>query len=435
MRHPIVFILAASLSGAVASAQPLQVPAFSQTTPGPSTIGGSIRDVAIWVGPPSADAGSDAGPSGLLLTAYNNQNAGLATFGLDGQQLENEQLDGPVVSVAIREGFRLGANTLSLAVTSNPGVGLLAYSVDGQRTLDRVQRIGPGPFFLTNAAFTTVAFYRSPGSGRLFIFASNDAGALSQFEMSGEDGGLSATLVNRAITVSGPITGMVADDENRALYVVQAGRAIWRFDAEPTGGSTSVPVVDLTAADSKLSKNVNRLALYRAANGEGYLLAADTQAGSFAVLDRRSYAFLGSFVVVPGTHGVGGATAPRALAVTSGPVGAFPDGLFVAQNSSTTGTDDLKLVRWDAVALAFNPPLRIDTRPAGGVDGGVDAGVDAGSDGGGGGGVGPPPTPGGHLPPESEGSGCSCASASVPGSVLFGLLALGLSRLRRRRER
>ncbi|AGC47165.1 phytase [Myxococcus stipitatus DSM 14675] len=433
MRHSIFVILAASLSGAVASAQPAQVPAFRQTTPGPTTIGGSIRDVALWVAPRSADAGTDAGPGGLLLTAYDNQNAGLATFGLDGQQLEDEQLDGPVASVAVRDGFRLGANTLSVAVTSNLNRGLTAYSVDGLRATDRVQRIGTGPFLLTSAGYTSVAFYRSPSSGRLFVFASNDVGSLSQFEMSGEDGGVSATLVNRPISVGGAVTGMVVDEERGHLYVVQAGAAIWRYAAEPDGGATRTQVVSLTATDSKLSRNVNRLALYRAAGTEGYLLAADTQAGTFAVLDRRTYAFLGSFTVVPGDGGVGGAVAPRALAVTSGPVGAFADGLFVAQSSSGTGTDDLKLVRWETVAQAFNPPLRIDTRPTP-SDGGVDAGVDAGSDGGGGGGVGPGPLPGGGIPPVDAGSGCTCASASVPGSVLLGLLALGMS-LRRRRER
>nr|WP_254626696.1 MYXO-CTERM sorting domain-containing protein [Myxococcus sp. CA039A] len=35
---------------------------------------------------------------------------------------------------------------------------------------------------------------------------------------------------------------------------------------------------------------------------------------------------------------------------------------------------------------------------------------------------------------DNDTSGCTCAAASVPGSVLLGLLALGLS-VRRRRER
>ncbi|WP_368668613.1 MYXO-CTERM sorting domain-containing protein [Myxococcus sp. AB025B] len=41
---------------------------------------------------------------------------------------------------------------------------------------------------------------------------------------------------------------------------------------------------------------------------------------------------------------------------------------------------------------------------------------------------------GGGFPEPDDGSGCSCATASVPGSVVLGLLALGLS-VRRRRER
>lgn len=439
MRHPLFFALAAVVAGSVASAQPtqpLQVPAQRETTPGPPATGGLIQDVAVWVGPPGV-GGADAG-LGLLLTAYDNQNSGLSTFGLDGQQLEQEQ-DGPTVSVAVRDGFRLGQATRSLAVTANSVVGLSAYVVDGFQTTNRVQRIGSGPFVANSTVFNTVALYRSPGTGRFFVFAGTATGSLQQFELSGEDGGLSSTLVRPAIDVGGPITGLVADEELGFVYVVQAGEAIWRYNAEPNGGTTRVSVASLTGANRNLSGTVNHLALYRAANAQGYLLAADTGSGTFAVLDRRTYAFLGSFLVVAGDGGVGAAESPRALAVTALPVGAeFPEGLFVAQDSINGGTDNLKLLRWDAVAAAFTPPLRVDTRPVtddGGTDAGSDGGTDGGSDGGGGGGGGGRPDPGGGgLPTDSGTSGCDCTTASVPGSVLLGLLALGLS-VRRRRER
>ncbi|NTX59626.1 phytase [Myxococcus sp. CA051A] len=435
MRHPLVFALAAVVAGSVASAQstqPLQVPAFRETTPGPAATGGLIQDVAVWVGSPVAGQG-DAG-IGLLLTAYDNQNSGLSTFGLDGQQLEQEQ-DGPTVSVAVRDGFRLGPSTRSLAVTANTVVGLSAYVVDGFQTTNRVQRIGVGPFVANSTTFNTVALYRSPGTGRFFVFAGTADGSLQQFELSGEDGGLSSTLVRPAIDVGGPITGLVADEELGFVYVVQAGEAIWRYNAEPNGGTSRVLVASLSATGSNLSSTVNRLALYRAANAEGYLLAADTGAGTFAVLDRRTYAFLGSFRVTAGDGGLDAVEAPRALAVSALPMGLeFPQGLFVAQDSNNGGTDNLKLLRWEAVAAAFTPPLRVDTRPSTG-DGGTDAGSDGGLDGGGIGGGGGRPSPGGGgIDLDNDTSGCTCAAASVPGSVLLGLLALGLS-VRRRRER
>nr|BDT36449.1 phytase [Myxococcus sp. MH1] len=429
MRHPLILALAAFLSGAAASAQPVRVSPVRQTTPDPGASGANLRDVAIWVG--SADGGTDS----LLLTAYDNANSGLFTFGLDGQQVESD-FDGPTLGISLRDGFRLGNDTLSLAVTANSVNGLSAYRVDGRRATNKVERINVAPLVNNSTQFNSVALYRSPSSGRFYVFAGNPSGSLLQFELSGEDGGMSATLARDALDVGGAITGLVADEELGYVYVVQSGVAIWRYNAEPNGGTSRTEVASLTGTGRNLSGSVSRLALYRGANAQGYLLAADTTSNSFGVLDRRTYAFLGSFQMVAGDGGIGAVESPFALAVSAQPVGPeFLDGLFVAQDSDNSNQQNLKLVGWDKVAQAFTPPLRIDTRPSQG-DGGTDGGSDAGSDGGGGGGGGPGPgiPGGGGFPEADDGSGCSCATASVPGSVVLGLLALGLS-VRRRRER
>ncbi|MCK8497468.1 myxosortase-dependent phytase-like phosphatase [Myxococcus fulvus] len=429
MRHPLILALAAFLSGAAAFAQPVRVSPVRQTTPDPGASGANLRDVAIWVG--SADGGADS----LLLTAYDNANSGLFTFGLDGQQVESD-FDGPTLGISLRDGFRLGNDTLSLAVTANSVNGLSAYRVDGRRATNKVERINVAPLVNNSTQFNSVALYRSPSSGRFYVFAGNPSGSLLQFELSGEDGGMSATLARDALDVGGAITGLVADEELGYVYVVQSGVAIWRYNAEPNGGTSRTEVASLTGSGRNLSGSVSRLALYRGANAQGYLLAADTTSNSFGVLDRRTYAFLGSFQMVAGDGGIGAVESPFALAVSAQPVGPeFLDGLFVAQDSDNSNLQNLKLVGWDKVAQAFTPPLRIDTRPSQG-DGGTDGGSDAGSDGGGGGGGGPGPgiPGGGGFPEPDDGSGCSCATASVPGSVVLGLLALGLS-VRRRRER
>jgi 3-phytase len=85
-----------------------------------------------------------------------------------------------------------------------------------------------------------------------------------------------------------------------------------------------------------------------------------------------------------------------------------------------------KIVPWPDVASAFNPPLVVRQPEADGgtPDGGMDGGPGGG---GGGGGVGG----GGTTSPPKPDSGCSCASASVPGTLLFGLLWLALRNRRR----
>jgi 3-phytase len=224
-------------------------------------------------------------------------------------------------------------------------------------------------------------------------------------------------------TAGGGIAGVVADEESGRLFVTEEGQGLWRYSAETDGGQTRTQIASV---GNTLSTDVGRVSLYRARNGEGYILVADTASGAFAVFERRSEALVGKFLVVA-DGGVDAVDDPVALAVSSRPVGPdFADGLFVAHDG-LNGPDNLKLVRWSAVANAFNPPLRIDTLQA--TDGGTDAGTggnDAGPD------VQPQPLPVPGGGEDEDDSGCSCATASVPASALLGLLALALAGRRRR---
>jgi 3-phytase len=134
--------------------------------------------------------------------------------------------------------------------------------------------------------------------------------------------------------------------------------------------------------------------------------------------------------------GIDAVSAPRHIAVTHRNLEAlFPKGLLAVHDGANDVNENVKLVQWQKVAEAFSPPLVVETDTPGGADGGTgapDAGRDAGSGGGGGGNV-PPTGPGGSIPNDDGGSGCSCSSASVPGLVLF-VLAGALLRSRRRRS-
>ena len=416
MRNPTLLALVALLSGAAVSAQPVTVAPTLETQPNPATTAGELQDVALWVNP--ADAGAS-----LLITAYNNVNAGLVTFGVDGRQLETELPDGPTLGVAVRDGFPLAGGSRTLVVTANTNFnGLAAYVVDAQGA-DRLVRIGPAGF-LSGTAFSTVALYRSTATGRFYVFAGSQGGLLQQFELSGEDGGVTATAVRTLLTGGGAVAGVVADEDTGLLFVTEQGQGLWRYSAEPDGGQGRQQVA--AVGGGQLGTSVGRVSLYRARNGEGYLLVADTTADAFAVFERRSQAFVGAFQLVA-DGGIDRVEDPVALAVSSRPVGPdFPDGVFVAHDALDT-PDNLKLAPWSSVARAFSPALRIDTLQDsdGGTDGGSDGG-DAGP------GASPPPRPG-NPGTINDGEGCGCGSASVPASALLGLLALALTGRRRKR--
>ncbi|MBZ4416742.1 phytase [Myxococcus sp. RHST-1-4] len=416
MRNPTLLALVALLSGAAASAQPATVAPLRETTPQASASGGAVEDVALWVNP--ADAGAS-----LLLTAQGS--AGLITFGVDGQQVDAELADGPTVSVSARDDFPLGGGNRTLVVTANSNFnGLTAYRVDPGGA-DRVLRIGaPGAF--AAGPFTAVALYRA-SSGSFYAFAGSQNGRLEQFELTGADGGVTATPVRVLRTTGGAIEGIAADEETGLLFVTEAGQGLWRYSAVPDGGTDRTQVSAL--GGGQLSLTVGRVALYPASNGEGYLLVADTGADAFAVFERRSQAFIGTFRMVQ-DGGIDSVEAPAALAVSPRPVGPdFPEGLFAGHDGTNSPSpENLKLASWGAVARAFDPALRIETSQVtdGGADGGADAGADSGPP------VRPPPNPPISGNGGDEGGGCSCATASVPASAVLALLALALAGRRRR---
>jgi len=417
MRNPTPLALAALLLGTPVSAQVAVAPS-SQTLPDPAITGGTLQDAVLWVNP-----GGSA--SSLLLTAYDNANSGLITFGADGRQLEAELSDGPMAAVAVHDDFLLSGVQATLAVAASVNFnGLAAYTVDPGRA-DRVVRVGPAGF-LVGRQFSAVALYQSQDSGRFFLFAGSPDGFLQQYELSGDTGAVTATPV-RTLRTSGPVVGLVVDAESRSLFVTQQGQGLWRYgtEVEDDGNGQQLAVQGST----QLSSNVGRVGLYRARNGEGYILVADPGANAFAVFERRARTFVGTFQMATDA-GVISANAPLALAVAAQPVGnLYPDGLF-AGSDAFSNPQNLKLASWASVADAFDPALRVDTRA--GMDGGTGGGADGGANDGGGiiGGPGPQPPPGGELPP--DGGACSCASASVPSTALMALLAL-VRVVRRRR--
>jgi 3-phytase len=417
MRNPFPLALVAGLASAAVSAQPVTVAPTLETQP-LAGVTGDLRDVALWVNP--ADAGAS-----LIIAAHDNPNAGLVTFGVNGQQLEAELPDGPVQSVAVRDDFPLGGGTRTLVVTASTNFnGLAAYRLDPGGA-DRLVRIGPAGFF-TGTQYSTVALYRSRATNRFYVFAGTQAGRLEQLELTGADGGVTATPARVLLPGGGGgIEGVVVDEEFGRVLVTQEGQGLWRFAAEPDGGTTGVQVA--AQGGGQLGTDVGRVALYRAASDEGYVIVTDTTADAFAVFDRRSLVSVGSFRLVA-DGGIDAVEDPVALAVTSRPAGAaFPDGVFVAHDG-TVSPQNLKLASWASVAQAFNPPLRIDTRQVadGGTDGGTGGEQDAGPD------VVPLPPPGQEvIPDDGDDSGCACSSASVPATALFGLLGLALLRRRR----
>jgi 3-phytase len=320
-----------------------------ETAPIPHA-GDSADDPAIWVHPtnPSLSTifGTDKSSSG-----------GIATYDLSGAQL-GFLAQGATNNVDIRYGFLLGGQRVDIAVASNrSGSGSLrVYKINpdtrqpeyaGARTLNTLQS--------GNVYGTTL--YQSPRSGKLYAFVSarNVGGNIEQWELFDNGAGLVDGAVVRTFDVGDTSEAMAVDDRTGSLYIGEEQVGVWRYDAEPTGG-TARTLVDSTNAllGGHLTADVEGVAVYRTPGGKGYILVSSQGSNDFTLYHRDgANAYIDRFNIGPSPT-ADGVNHTDGIEVTSFGLGpSFANGVFIAHDDTNTlpaaGAQNFKLVPWRAI--------------------------------------------------------------------------------------
>ena len=165
----------------------------------------------------------------------------------------------------------------------------------------------------------------------------------------------------RTFSVGSEAEGCVADDDTGALYISEENDALWRYSAEPGGGTTrtAVDVLDLRrwsprSTTSRASRSSTRPTAR--ASSSSPPRARLTRTTSYFSVYRREGAndFVKTFRVSDGASSddcdhTDGSPPPTA---DLGP--AFPRGMFVCQDNNNdapgaVGHQDLKMVRLEKV--------------------------------------------------------------------------------------
>ncbi len=328
------------------------VAAFAETAPSAQD---DANDVAVWVHP------TDPARSLLLSTAGT---AGLELFGLDGHKrgsFDGAQLD----HVDVLYGFDAGAGPGALVVGyDRSSGGLLAFTIDPKSS--RVSLVSRQPL-VPHGEVTGLCGYRSPGTGKHYAFAATDAGDVQQWELFAVGGKVDGRLV-RSIPVGVGAGYCVVDDEAGDLYIAEEKAGIWKIAAEPETDAERT-VVDLTGSRGHIEDEVSGLALYRAAGGKGYLLAADVAQARFNVYALADSAYVGAFTIgaAGGVDAVGDSEGLDVTALTLGD--STPGGLLVVMDEDNEGAaGNLKLVAWKGIADALKLPAASGSDPRAALD-------------------------------------------------------------------
>lgn len=252
-----------------------------------SSVVADADDAAIWMHP------TDPAKSLILGTDKGSSpDGGLYTWNLDGTQKQRLSLDRPN-NVDVRYGFKLGNKTVDLAaVTLRDSQKVRIFEIDpATRKLNDVTSLDDTN--ILNKMFKSpygLTMYRRPSDGLMFIIVSSrnsDAkGRLWQIRLEDDGTGhVKGVFVRELGSFMNIVEGMVADDELGYLYASEEKVGIHKYYANALMGNAHLGF--FAQEDSLTGGNNEGLALYRCANGTGYILVSHPETNSIKVYRRE----------------------------------------------------------------------------------------------------------------------------------------------------
>ena len=307
--------------------------------------GDSADDPAIWV--------NHDDPAKSLVIGNDKQGA-LETYDLDGTLVQRITSDSKFWgNVDVRQDVQLASGPTDIVAAANDGVRL--YSVDPATRKLSPLTAGGAP--VNTLGGEGVCLYDSP-DGDLSVFMVFISGAVGQFALTDDGTGHLTGEKVRAFRVGSEAEGCVVDDENRALYIDEENVGTWKYDADPAGGEKRTMVDEVEPKGHQIP-DIEGITLVDDGGGKGLLIASsqgltDKQRSYFAVFDRATGDYRGSFRIVDGDQ-ADGCTHTDGVAATAEPLGPdFPQGVFICQDDHNTapgaaGNQSFKLTRLEKV--------------------------------------------------------------------------------------
>jgi len=265
-------------------------------------------------------------------------------------------------NVDLRTGFMLGGEPIVLVAASDrthKSIALYRLDTVNRRLVDiadGLQPTGQGdPYGL--------CLYRSPRSGKTFVFINDSNGEKRQWELIDAGNGRVRAERVRDFAFGSQAEGCVADDETGVLFVNEEDVGLWRLSAEPDGGSDMI-AVDRVDANPAIRDDMEGIGLYDLGGGRGYLIASSQGNNTYAVYRREGdQAYLGSFAVVADARsGIDGVSETDGLEVSSANLGpGFEHGAMIAQDGRNVLPGELqnyKYVPWTSIARALGLEVR-----------------------------------------------------------------------------
>ena len=305
--------------------------------------GDAADDPAIWIHPQTPASSRVLG---------TNKKQGLLAYDLDGKLLQ-ELAVGRLNNVDVRSNFKLGAQTVDLAVASNRDRNSLSlFSIDRQS--GELREAGEVPTPLKD--IYGICLFQ-PASGEIYAIANGKDGTFLQYRLSAPHGRAQGELV-RQFKVDSQPEGCVADDQRQRLFIGEEDVGVWAVDARADQPATLTSVIKV---GPQLHADVEGLALYQS-DQRDYLVISSQGNDSYLVVDAEPpFAVHGALRVgLNAAGGIDGASETDGLEVTAVNLGGpWSQGMLVVQDGRKRmpeQTQNFKFVPWAEVARALKLP-------------------------------------------------------------------------------
>ncbi len=300
--------------------------------------GADPDDPAVWLNPDQAGAS-------VVITAMKE--GGMRVFDLDGALIQTIEPEGiRYNNVDILYGVEIGGRAMDLAVASdraNDTLAVFRIGVDGTLSDVTADALPETIFGVDDGEATAYGLvaYRSPLDGKPYVFVTQASGAaIAQLELVDEGGRVGFVKV-RELALPVPdgadpadfqSEGITVDRETGVGYLTVEGElGLLSFDAEPTG-SDDFDVVAPIDSDF-FEPDLEGVAIHYGTDSEGLILVSSQGDSTFAVFDRETEDYLGSFAI-RGEGDVDGIEESDGLEIFSGALPGFENGLLVTQDGS-----------------------------------------------------------------------------------------------------
>lgn len=328
-----------------------QVMPIGETPPVP-VAGDAADDPAIWIHP------TDFAQSVIIGT---QKQGALIVYDLDGKELQYLP-DGNMNNVDLRYHFQLDNQAISLVAASNRSNNSIALYQLNPNTR-QLENVAARVITATNMSEVYgLCLYYSMKTGDYYVFVNDKNGLVQQWRLF--DNGqkqVDAELV-RSFNVGSRTEGCVADDLTGDFYISEELVGVWKYNAEPNGGTTRV-LVDSTTG-GHLTAEVEGLTIYYINATDGYLIVSNQGNHTFSVYNRANHNdYLGTFQIMTNEElNIDGVFDTDGIDVTNIPLNSkFPYGLFVVQDGinfnvvhENKENQNFKFVSWEHIANALN---------------------------------------------------------------------------------